>query len=32
MACLYCGDSVEENICYGCEDTAEAMGIDLSML
>ena len=32
MACMFCGDSVEENICMSCEDTAEDMGVDTSLL
>lgn len=30
MACIYCGDSIDESICISCEDTADMMGIDLA--
>ena len=30
MACIFCGDAVDEAICYSCEDTAEMMGIDIN--
>lgn len=29
MACFFCGDSVDENICYSCEETAEELGVDI---
>jgi hypothetical protein len=32
MACFYCGDNVEEDICYSCEETAEELGIDIDEL
>lgn len=32
MACMFCGDSIDESICYSCEDTAEMMGIDIAEL
>jgi hypothetical protein len=27
--CNYCGDSCGEEVCYSCEETAEAMGVEL---
>lgn len=32
MACMFCGDDVDENICYSCEDTANEMGFDAEEL
>jgi hypothetical protein len=31
MACFYCGDNVDEDICYSCEETAEELGVDLEL-
>ena len=32
MACIFCGDEVDELVCYSCEDTAEMMGVDITDL
>lgn len=32
MGCMFCGDDIEESICVNCEDTADAMGVDVSLL
>ena len=28
-SCIYCGDACGTSICYSCEETAEAMGLEL---
>lgn len=29
---MFCGDNCGEEICYGCEDTAVTMGLDVNEL
>lgn len=29
LECLVCGDSCGEAVCYGCQDTADDMGLNI---
>lgn len=30
--CLFCGDTVGYPYCYGCEDTADMLGLDIDAM
>lgn len=32
MACVFCGDSIEEEMCMSCEETASDLGVDIEEL
>ena len=32
IQCIFCGDSCGERICYGCQDTADTMGLNIDEL
>lgn len=32
IQCIFCGDNCDQEVCYGCQDTAETMDLDINEL